>query len=113
MTKTSPPSSALTSFWTIGWAKAAPATSPICRRGRNAGKPFADRPSTAITRSAWCMSKDPRDGVVNADCRLHDVANLYVAGSAVFPTGGQANPMLPAVALALRLSAHLAQTRRA
>ncbi|WOS65712.1 GMC oxidoreductase [Sinorhizobium fredii] len=59
------------------------------------------------------MSKDPRDGVVNADCRLHDVANLYVAGSAVFPTGGQANPTLPAVALALRLGAHLAQTRRA
>ncbi|THK34312.1 GMC family oxidoreductase [Ensifer sp. MPMI2T] len=54
------------------------------------------------------MSEHPTDGVVNTDCRLHDLSNLYVAGSAVFPTGGQANPTLPAVALALRLGAHLA-----
>jgi choline dehydrogenase-like flavoprotein len=57
------------------------------------------------------MSASPRDGVVNTDCRLHDVTNLYVAGSAVFPTGGQANPTLPAVALALRLGTHLATVR--
>lgn len=53
------------------------------------------------------MSEDTRTGVVNRDSRVHDVANLYVAGSSVFPTGGQANPTLPAVALALRLAAHL------
>jgi choline dehydrogenase-like flavoprotein len=57
------------------------------------------------------MSREPRDGVVNADCRVHDVANLYIAGSSVFPTGGQANPTLAAVALALRLGAHLARTQ--
>ncbi|KOF15590.1 hypothetical protein AC244_22760 [Ensifer adhaerens] len=57
------------------------------------------------------MSQRPQDGVVNTDCRLHDVANLYVAGSGVFPTSGQANPTLPAVALALRLGTHLAAKR--
>jgi choline dehydrogenase-like flavoprotein len=56
------------------------------------------------------MSASPRDGVVNADCRVHDAANLFVAGSSVFPTAGQANPTLPAVALALRLGDHLART---
>lgn len=53
------------------------------------------------------MSEDPQQGVVNSQCRLHDVANLYVAGSSVFPTAGQANPTLAAVALALRLADHL------
>ena len=54
------------------------------------------------------MSADPRSGVVDADCRVHGVANLWIAGSAVFPTSGQANPTLTIVALALRLAARLA-----
>jgi choline dehydrogenase-like flavoprotein len=54
------------------------------------------------------MHASPRQGVVNADCRVHGVANLYVAGSAVFPTGGSAPPTLTIVALALRLAEHLA-----
>jgi len=53
------------------------------------------------------MHDDPREGVVNADCRVHDIANLYVAGSSVFPTMGAANPTLTIVALALRLADHL------
>jgi choline dehydrogenase-like flavoprotein len=53
------------------------------------------------------MSADPARGVVDADCRMHGVANLYVAGSSVFPTCGSANPTLTVVALALRLAAHL------
>jgi choline dehydrogenase-like flavoprotein len=55
------------------------------------------------------MHDDPREGVVNADCRVHDLANLYVAGSSVFPTAGVANPTLTLVALALRLADHLKQ----
>jgi choline dehydrogenase-like flavoprotein len=53
------------------------------------------------------MHIDPKLGVVNPDCRLHSVANLYVAGSSVFPTGGFANPTLTIVALAIRLADHL------
>ncbi len=53
------------------------------------------------------MHADPRHGVVDADSRVHSVANLYVAGSAVFPTSGYANPTLTIVALAIRLADHL------
>jgi choline dehydrogenase-like flavoprotein len=53
------------------------------------------------------MHNDPKLGVVDANCRVHDVANLFVAGSSVFPTGGAANPTLTIVALSLRLADHL------
>jgi choline dehydrogenase-like flavoprotein len=53
------------------------------------------------------MHPDRRHGVVDADCRVHSVANLYVAGSAVFPTGGSAGPTFTLVALAIRLADHL------
>jgi choline dehydrogenase-like flavoprotein len=50
------------------------------------------------------MSADPRRGVVDADCRVHSVENLYVAGSSVFATSGYANPTFTIVCLALRLA---------
>jgi choline dehydrogenase-like flavoprotein len=53
------------------------------------------------------MSADPKQGVVDADCKVHGVANLYVAGSSVFPTYGASNPTMNLVALALRLATHL------
>jgi choline dehydrogenase-like flavoprotein len=53
------------------------------------------------------MSASPREGVVNEQCRVHGVDNLFVAGSAVFPTAGHANPTLTIVALAVRLADHL------
>ena len=53
------------------------------------------------------MAADPKEGVVNSDCRLHNVNNLYIAGGSVFPTAGRANPTLTIIALALRLSDHL------
>lgn len=52
------------------------------------------------TRMAACASR----GVVDENCRVHGVENLYVAGSAVFPTGGWANPTLTIIALAIRLA---------
>lgn len=53
------------------------------------------------------MHTDPRQGVVDAACRVHSVPNLYLAGSSVFPTYGASNPTLTIVALALRLADHL------
>jgi choline dehydrogenase-like flavoprotein len=53
------------------------------------------------------MSTDPRDGVVDRDCRVHGMHNLYVTGSSVFPTGGHANPTLTLIALAFRLAERL------
>jgi choline dehydrogenase-like flavoprotein/nucleoside-diphosphate-sugar epimerase len=53
------------------------------------------------------MGTDPCSSVVDADCRVHGVGNLFIAGAAVFPTSSQANPTLTIVALALRLAAHL------
>jgi choline dehydrogenase-like flavoprotein len=48
------------------------------------------------------MGRDARTSVVDADLRAHDHRNLFVVGSAVFPTGGAANPTLTIAALALR-----------
>ena len=53
------------------------------------------------------MSDNPRIGVVDKNCRVHTVQNLYIAGSSVFPTGGYATPTLTIVALALRLAKHI------
>jgi len=53
------------------------------------------------------IHKDPKQGVVDANCRVHQVSNLYVAGSSTFPTGGHANPTMTLVALALRLADHI------
>jgi choline dehydrogenase-like flavoprotein len=50
------------------------------------------------------MAADPRHGVVDADGRVHWVANLFVAGSSVFSTGGYANPTFTLLALAIRLA---------
>ncbi|MGH6888167.1 MAG: FAD-dependent oxidoreductase [Rhizomicrobium sp.] len=53
------------------------------------------------------MHDDPRQGVVDANSRVHGLANLYVAGSAVFPTYGASNPTLNLIALTLRLADRL------
>ncbi|MED6334095.1 MAG: GMC family oxidoreductase [Planctomycetota bacterium] len=55
------------------------------------------------------MGTDPEHSVVNPDCRLHSVENVYLAGSSVFPTSGCANPTFTIVALAIRLARHLDQ----
>jgi choline dehydrogenase-like flavoprotein len=53
------------------------------------------------------MHVDPGYGVVDQNCRVHGVNNLFIASSAVFPTGSFANPTLTIIALALRLADHL------
>ncbi|MDQ8186837.1 GMC family oxidoreductase [Pelagicoccus sp. SDUM812002] len=53
------------------------------------------------------MHASPRMGVVDEQCRVHGLDNLYVAGSSVFPAVGYANPTLTIVALAIRLADRL------
>jgi choline dehydrogenase-like flavoprotein len=55
------------------------------------------------------MSVDPKQGVVDRDCRIHGTPNLYIAGASVFPTAGYANPVLTTIAVTLRLADHLKQ----
>jgi glucose dehydrogenase len=57
------------------------------------------------------MGNDPKQSVVNSNLRHHDLDNLYVVGSSVFPTVGSAPPTLTIAALALRLAHSLAKTR--
>jgi choline dehydrogenase-like flavoprotein len=54
------------------------------------------------------MGVSANGGVVDGNCRVFGHDNLYVAGSSVFRTGGQANPTFTIVQLALRLGDHLA-----
>jgi choline dehydrogenase-like flavoprotein len=53
------------------------------------------------------MHEDPKQGVVDANCQVHGLANLHVAGASVYTTGGAVNPTLTLVALSLRLAEHL------
>jgi choline dehydrogenase-like flavoprotein len=58
------------------------------------------------------MHVDPKQGVVDANSRVHGLSNLYVSGSGVFPTYSASNPTMNLVALTLRLAAHLKQGMR-
>ncbi|MNP85755.1 6'''-hydroxyparomomycin C oxidase [compost metagenome] len=53
------------------------------------------------------MSSDPSQGVVDSDCKVHGVGNVYVASTSVFPMAGYANPTLTLMALAFRLAEKL------
>ena len=53
------------------------------------------------------MSSSPRSGVVDRNCRLHEVPNLFVGGSSTFASGGYANPTFTIIQLCLRLAKHL------
>jgi choline dehydrogenase-like flavoprotein len=53
------------------------------------------------------MSDNPATGVVDRNCRVHAVENLYIGGSSVFASVGVSNPTYTIVKLALRLGDHL------
>ena len=56
------------------------------------------------------MGTDPDRSVVDANLQTHDVENLYLSTSGVFPTSGAAPPTLTIAALTLRLADHLNET---
>jgi choline dehydrogenase-like flavoprotein len=53
------------------------------------------------------MHTDPKQGVVDANSQIHGIANVYVAGSSIFPTYSASNPTMNSIALTLRLADHL------
>jgi len=53
------------------------------------------------------MADDPKQGVVDANGRVHGIGNLLIAGSSVFPSCGAVNPTYTIVALALRMADHI------
>ncbi|MHC8354599.1 GMC oxidoreductase [Pseudomonas sp. LB3P81] len=53
------------------------------------------------------MASAPESGVVDENCKVFGIDNLYVTGSSVFPTAGASNPTMPLIQLALRLADHL------
>jgi len=55
------------------------------------------------------MGDDPETSVVNPQLRTHDLRNLTIPSSSVFPTGGAMNPTLTIAALALKATGHVAE----
>jgi choline dehydrogenase-like flavoprotein len=56
------------------------------------------------------MGTDPDSSVVDPQCRIHDLANCWVASSSVFVSAGAMNPTLTIAALALRVADDLEET---
>jgi choline dehydrogenase-like flavoprotein len=50
------------------------------------------------------MGDDPKDSVVDRDCRTHDHPNLFIAGTSVMPSASCVNPTLTGAALSLRIA---------
>ena len=81
--------------------------------GRFEPRTWTDHPPVTTPAGAYHpmggtrMHVDPRQGVVDANAKVHGVRNLFVAGSSVFSTGGYANPTFTLLALSVRLAEHL------
>jgi choline dehydrogenase-like flavoprotein len=72
------------------------------------------RPSDIVTASTHVfgttrMHGDPRKGVVDEDLKAHDLDNLYVVDTGVFPFSPAVNPMFTGMALARRSALALAE----
>jgi choline dehydrogenase-like flavoprotein len=55
------------------------------------------------------MGRDPQTSVINSHCQSHDIPNLFVTDTSVFPTGSGVNTTLTAMAIALRASRYIIQ----
>jgi choline dehydrogenase-like flavoprotein len=74
--------------------------------------PPADLDDARHAMGGACMGRDPRSSVVDRNLTVHGVANLSIAGAAVFPDGSPPLPTLPLLALTLRLAERLSSTPR-
>ena len=70
------------------------------------GRPYIASPHHHLGTTR--MHDSPHQGVVDRNCKVHGITNLFIAGSSIFPTGlGYANPTLTIIALATRLADHI------
>jgi len=69
-------------------------------------------PATNHELGGCRMGTDPRTSVVNADCRTHDVPNLYVVDGSVFPSASEKNPTHTIMAIAARAADHISEALR-
>lgn len=53
------------------------------------------------------MGDDAKTSVVDANCRAHEVSNLYVVDTAVFVSSAAVNPALTCIANSLRVADHI------
>jgi len=53
------------------------------------------------------MGRNKRDGVVDKNCKVFDINNLYVSGGSVFRTSGSSNPGITEMAISLRLAEYI------
>jgi choline dehydrogenase-like flavoprotein len=88
----------------VNWLKEAGAVSTLV----NAGKlgPMSV-PADAHQAGTCRMGNDPRGSVVNRDCQIHDVDNVFVIDGSVHVTNGGFNPALTIMAVAYMASSAL------
>jgi choline dehydrogenase-like flavoprotein len=68
-------------------------------------------PIAAVAHQAGTcrFGTDPATSVLDVNCKAHEVDNLYVADTSVFPSIGAVNPALTAIANAIRVGEHIAE----
>ena len=57
------------------------------------------------------MSDNPKTGVVDKNCKVFGLSNLYIAGSSVFPTSSNVGPTYTIIALSLKLGKYIKNTQ--
>lgn len=82
-------------------------------RGRILFLNHRPEPNLAHACGTLRFSDDPARGVLDRDCRAHELDNLYVADASFMPTSTGVNPSLTIAANALRVAGIIAASRSA
>ena len=81
---------------------------------RRAGYPVVARRHAPVLwheAGTVCVGTDPKQSVIDPDCQVHGVRDLYVVDQSSLPSAGCVNTALTIIALALRAGDHIAQKR--
>lgn len=94
------------------WHKSPPPPSPNNNQADPQNKVRDGLGTTHHEAGTLWMGTDPNTSVTDINGRFHHVANAYVAGPALFPAIGSANPSLTALSLARRTALAITQGRQ-